>query len=127
MNQISVKQACPYCGQFIAIRVDEGMPEQEREELAKSKCGCPQAARERDIREAQDKLEQVCGTTSVENGFDYPLDDATMEICGRMIGYLVDEEVGEVQIRCVRGDRVKLKSDGKIVRIERKCQKQMKL
>lgn len=32
---IRVEQACPFCGQFIAIRVNEGMTEQEREEIAK--------------------------------------------------------------------------------------------
>lgn len=125
--KLSIEQACPFCGQFIAIGIDEDTPEEERAERAKAKCGCPQAARERDIREAMDKLEQICGNDAVNNGFDYPLDDETMEICRRMIGHLIDEAVGEVQIRCVRGDRLKLKSDGKIVRITRKCQKQMML
>jgi hypothetical protein len=125
--KLSVEQACPFCGQFIAIGIDEDTPEEERAALAKAKCGCPQAARERDIQEAMDKLEQICGADAMNNGFDYPLDDETMEICRRMIGYLIDEAVGEVQLRCVRGDRLKLKSDGKIVRITRKCQKQMVL
>lgn len=125
--KLSIEQACPFCGQFIAIGVDEDTPEEECAALAKAKCGCPQAARERDIKEAVDKLEQTCGADAVNNGFDYPLDEDTMDICRRMIEYLIDEAVGEVQLRCVRGDRLKLKSDGKIVRITRKCQKQMVL
>ncbi len=123
--KISTEQACPFCGQFIAIGIDEDTPQSERENLAKAKCGCPQAARERDVREALDKLEQICGTDAVDNGFDYPLDDDTMQICRRIIEWIIDEQVGEVQLRCLRGDRLKLKGDGRIVKITRKCQKQM--
>lgn len=37
--KISVDQACPFCGQFIAIKIDEGMMEQEREEIARKNAG----------------------------------------------------------------------------------------
>ena len=37
--KISVDQACPFCGQFIAIKIDEGMMEQEREEIARKNVG----------------------------------------------------------------------------------------
>ena len=125
--KLSTEQACPFCGQFVAIRIDEDTTPEERAAMAKEKCGCPQAARERDMKEALDKLEQICGSDAVNNGFDYPLDDDTMQMCRRIIGWIIDEQVGEVQLKCVRGDRLKLKGDGRIVRITRKCQKQMML
>ena len=30
MERLKVEQSCPFCGQFIAIAVDEGTPERER-------------------------------------------------------------------------------------------------
>lgn len=125
--KISIDQACPYCGQLIAVGIDEDMPQAERENLAKAKCSCPQAARERDIAEALDKLEQICGGDSLQNGFEYMLDDDTMQMCRSVIEWIIDEKVGEVQMRCLRGDRLKLKGDGRIVKIQRRCQKQMQL
>lgn len=37
--KVSVDQACPFCGQFIAIKIDEDMMEQEREEIARKNAG----------------------------------------------------------------------------------------
>ena len=106
MNRVTVEQACPYCGQFIAISVDEYTPEPEREVIAKQKCGCPQATRARGIQEALDKLEQVCGLTSKDNGFDQALDDESMDICRRTVEWVYDQTIMEATMRTRQGDKV---------------------
>lgn len=125
---ISVEQACPFCGQFIAIRVNEGMTEQEREEIAKKKCGCPQASRARGIQEALDKLEQVCGETSRDNGFDSAVDDEVMDICRENVERVYDLLITEATIRTRQGDKIAIRYGGKEeVKIKRTCQKQLQL
>lgn len=126
--KISVDQACPFCGQFIAIKIDEGMMEQEREEIARKKCGCPQAVRARGIAEALDKLEQVCGVTSLDNGFDNAVDDKAMDICRRSVEWVYDLEIAEATIRTRQGDKIVIRCSAKDdVKIKRTCQKQMQL
>lgn len=127
-NWISVEQACPFCGQFIAIRIDEGMPGEEREALAKAKCGCEQAVRARGIRDALDKLEQVCGVTSLDNGFDEAVDDDAMDICRRTVEWVYDLTITEATIRTRQGDRIVIRRGGKDdVKLKRTCQKQLQL
>ena len=128
MNRATVEQACPYCGQFIAISVDEYTPEHERAAIAKKKCGCPQATRERGIQEALDKLEQVCGETSRSNGFDEVLDDEAMDICKKTVAWVYDLAIAEATIRTRQGDKVVIRCSAKDdVKIKRTCQKQLQL
>ena len=128
MKRIGIEQACPYCGQFIAIHVLDGMTEQEREDLAKQRCGCPKATRERGIREALDKLEQVCGETSRSNGFDGALDDEAMDICRKTVKWIYDLAITEATIRTRQGDKVVIRCSAKDdVKIKRTCQKQLQL
>ena len=125
---IGIDQACPYCGQFIAIKIGENMTEQEREEIAGKKCGCPQAARARGIAEALDKLEQVCGETSLNNGFDSAVDDEVMDICRKNVEWVYDLAIAEATIRTRQGDRIVIRCSAKDdVKIKRTCQKQMQL
>lgn len=125
---LRTEQACPFCGQFIAIGVDEEMPGEEREALAKAKCGCEQAVRARGIRDALDKLEQVCGVTSLDNGFDSAVDDEVMEICRRTVEWVYDLTITEATIRTRQGDRIVIRCSGKDdVKIKRTCQKQLQL
>ena len=125
--QLRVDHACPFCGQFAAISIDEGMTEAEKDALAKAKCGCPDAARERDIKEALEKLEQTCGGDSLQNGFGYPLRGEVMSLSSRIIEALVDAEVAEVQIRTMQGDVLKMKGSSKSVKIMRRCKKELVL
>lgn len=128
MTYIDTEQACPFCGQFMVIRVDEGTPEHERQEIAKKKCGCPQATRARGIREAMDKLEQVCGQTSLDNGFDSAVDDEVMEICKKHVEWVYDLMIGEAQIRTRQGDKIMIRCSAKDdVKIKRECRKQLQL
>lgn len=127
MMKISVEQACPFCGQFIAIGIDEDALPEERAALAKAKCGCPQAVRERDIREALDKLEQVCGGSSVDNGFDIPVDGDALGVCRKAVEWVYDALIWDMTVRSMQGDKIVIKSDGKDVKIKRTCQKQMQL
>lgn len=122
-----VEQACPHCGQFIAVEIAEGTPEWEREKLAEGRCNCPAAQRVREIAEAMGKLEQVCGTISTERGFDGPLDSETMDVCRRAVEWAVDGMIREVQIKCLSGDVVTISEMGSPVKIKRKCQKQVTL
>ena len=122
-----VEQACPYCGQMIAVDISEGMTEQERSDLAGKKCSCPEAARERCISEAMDKLMQLGGPDSRENGFDEPLTSDVMDACRKAAEWIVDGTCREVQLRCARGDLMRLSGAGTRVKIRRKCQKQMEL
>ena len=125
---LRVEQACPFCGQLIAIGIDEGTPEEEREALAKAKCGCEQAVRARGIRDALDKLEQVCGVASLDNGFDEVVDDGAMDICRRTVEWVYDVLIGEATIRTRQGDRIVIRCGGKDdVKIKRTCQKQLQL
>lgn len=125
--KISIDQACPFCGQFVAIHIDEATPPEERVQLAKGRCGCPQAVRERDIREAMDKLEQVCGITSLDNGFDHAVDDEAMEVCRRNVTWIYDAVIYEATIRSMQGDKIVIRGNGKGVKIKRTCQKQLQL
>lgn len=128
MERLRIEQACPFCGQFIAISVDEYTPEEERREIAKKKCGCPQAVRERGIAEALDKLEQVCGETSLSNGFDAALDDEAMDICRKTVAWVYDMAITEATIRTRQGDKVVIRCTAKDdVKIKRTCQKQLQL
>lgn len=128
MKKISIEQACPFCGQFIAISIDEDTPLIDRENRAKAKCGCPQAVRERGIREALDKLEQVCGETSRDNGFDEALDDEAMGICRKTVEWVYDLAIAEATIRTRQGDKVVIRCSAKDdVKIKRTCQKQLQL
>lgn len=124
---LSIEQACPYCGQFVAISTHENSPPWEREELAKERCGCERAQRDRDVKTALDKLRQIAGADSVENGFDAPLDDDALRICEEAVGWIIDMKVAEVQLSC-SGGKMKLAYGGSgRVKISRKCQKQMAL
>lgn len=124
---IEIEHACPFCGQFVMIRIDEAMPMGDRDERAKGRCGCTQAVRERDLKEAMDKLEQVCGVTSVDNGFDIPVMEETMNICKGAVAWIYDGMAREMMIRSMQGDKIMIRSDGKNVKIKRTCQKQMQL
>lgn len=123
----SIDQACPFCGQFVAIHIDEATPPEERAQLAKGRCGCPQAVRERDLREAMDKLEQVCGLTSLDNGFDKAIDDEAMLVCRKTVEWIYDAAIRDATIRSMAGDKIVIKSSGKDMKIKRTCQKQMQL
>lgn len=127
VGRAMTEQACPYCGQFVAIHIDEDTLPEEREALAKAKCGCPQAVRERDLKEAFDKLEAVCGREAMDNGFEYPLDDDALEVCRRAIEWIYDALIRDMTVRSMQGDRIVVKSDGRDVKIKRTCQKQMQL
>ena len=102
-------------------------PRVEKDALAKAKCGGPDAARERDIKKALEKLEQTCGGDSLQNGFEYPVREEVMGLCTRIIEALVDAEVAEVQIRTMSGDVLKLKGSSKSVKIMRRCKKELVL
>lgn len=128
MMKLSVEHACPFCGQFVAIRIDEDTPLIERENMAKAKCGCPSAARARGIQEALDKLEQVCGEASRDNGFDEALDDEAMDICRKTVEWVYDLAIAEATIRTRKGDKVVIRCSAKDdVKIRRTCQKQLQL
>ena len=127
MKMIDIEHACPFCGQMVMIRIDEDMPEIEQDEKAKMRCGCAQAVRERDLREANDKLEQVCGQTSVDNGFDMPVEGEAMDICRRAIEWIYDNLIRDITVRSMQGDKIVIKADGATVKIKRTCQKQMQL
>lgn len=128
MERLKIEQSCPFCGQFIAITVDEYTPERERQEIAKKKCGCPQAVRARGIQEALDKLEQVCGETSLNNGFDGAVDDEVMEICRKHVEWVYDLMIAEATIRTRQGDKIMIRCSAKDdVKIKRTCQKQLQL
>ena len=125
--KISIDQACPFCGQFVAIHIDDDTPMQDREAMAKAKCGCPQAVRERDIREAMDKMEQVCGITSLDNGFDEAVDDETMEVCRKVVAWVYDMAIREATIQSLHGDKIVIKNGHKCVKIKRTCRKELAL
>lgn len=127
MKTLEIEHPCPYCGQMTLIRVDEGTPEAERDERVKMRCGCAKAVRERDLREANDKLEQVCGQTSVDNGFDMPVESEAMDICRRAVEWIYDGLIRDITVRSMQGDKIVIKSDGSNVKIKRTCQKQMQL
>lgn len=96
--------------------------------MARKKCGCPQATRERGIQEALDKLEQVCGETSRSNGFDEVLDDEAMDICRKTVAWVYDLAITEATIRTRQGDKVVIRCSAKDdVKIKRTCQKQLQL
>ena len=125
---LNVEHACPYCGQFIAICIDGGWTEQEKDGQAKQKCGCPEAVRDRNIAEAMDKLRQIGGTDSLENGFDEPLSDEAMEVCRNAVGWIIDAKAMGVEVQCRSGDKMKITYAGSgRVKISRKCSKQMSL
>lgn len=124
---LSIEQACPFCGQFIAIRVNEDTPQEEREAMARMKCGCPSAQRARDIQEAMDKLDQVCGATSVDNGFDRAIDDDAMGICKKSIEWIYDKLIRDVVISTLQGDKIAIRADGAVAKVKRTCRKQMQL
>lgn len=124
---LSIEQACPYCGQFVAINAMPETPPSERESIAALKCSCEKAARQREITDACDKLEQTCGASSVENGFDFPIEEVAFEACRRCVEWLVDSVMAEIQVKCYRGDTVKMKLKNGNVMISRKSQKQMSL
>lgn len=127
LKTFETEHACPFCGQMVMIRTDEEMTEYERDRRAKARCGCSQACRERDLAEAMDKLEQVCGVTSTDNGFDMAVGDAAMEVCRKMVERVYDNEIREVTVRSLFGDKILIRADGSDVKIKRTCQKQMML
>lgn len=124
---LNIEHACPYCGQFVAINIMPETPPSEREKMAAQKCSCEKAARAREIADACDKLEQICGASSVENGFDFPIEEVAFEACRRGVEWLVDSVMAEIQVKCYRGDTVKMKLKNGNVMISRKSQKQMSL
>ena len=124
---MTIEQACPYCGQFIAIEAAEGTPEEECEELAKGRRACPAAERERDIKDALCKLEQCCGDASTDRGFAAPLNSEIMHIFRRMVEWAVDMAFQEAQVKCLSGDTVTITSKAKGVKIKRKGQIQVQL
>ena len=109
------------------MRVDDDTTPEERVSMAKERCGCPQATRERDIREAMDKLEQVCGMTSLDNGFDHAVNDGAMDVCRKAVVWICDMVIRDATIRGMQGDRIMIRGDGKGVKIKRTCQRQLQL
>ena len=72
MSDIITSSACPYCGQYVALKspVDT---EEEATRLAADSRSCPEARRERDtvqrIESAHDRINQLFGENSEEYGF----------------------------------------------------------
>lgn len=83
--------------------------------------------RERDIREAMDKLEQVCGITSLDNGFDHAVDDEAMAVCRKNVEWIYDSVIYEATIRSMQGDKIMIRGSGKSVKIKRTCRKELAL
>ena len=124
---VCINHACPFCGQLIGIWVDETMDVHDRDAMAKKKCGCPEAMRERDIADAMEKLEQVCGKASTENGFDTQLDNGAMQICKRTIEWVYDKIIRDAVIRSIAGDKIVIRADGTCIKIKRTSQKQLSM
>lgn len=122
---INVEAACPICGQFTVITCAEGTPEDERQQMALGRCGCPGAERRRKIRYGQDVLEQVCGADSVQNGFEYAVADDVMAAARTAIEWVIDDRVRFVQIKAPTGDVISIKMTLEKIKVGRTCKKQL--
>lgn len=119
--------ACPHCGQMITVYGDEALTPQEWAEAAGRKCMCGGAKRARMIRESFDRIEQVCGAASVDNGFERPLPDSTMSELRRLAEAIVDGRIRKAVLQIAGGNSVQLSDGIGAVKVKRTCKRQMEM
>ena len=119
--------ACPHCGQMIAVVGDGMMAPEEQREAAGRKCMCDGAKRARMIRESLDRIEQVCGETSTNNGFEHALPDSTMTELHRLVEAIVDGRVRKAVLQIAGGNSVQLSDGIGAVKVKRTCKRQLEM
>lgn len=119
--------ACPHCGQMISVYGDEALTPQEWAEAAGRKCMCDGAKRARSIRESLDRIEQVCGEASVDNGFEHALPDSTMAELHRLVEAIVDGRIRKAVLQIAGGNSVQLSDGVGAVKVKRTCKRQMEM
>ena len=118
---------CPYCGQMVAVYGDGAMEQEELREVAGAKCMCEGAKRARQIRESYDRIEQVCGQSSVDNGFERALPDEAIAALRRLAEDIIDDRVRRAVLQIPGGNEVRLTDAIGSVKVKRTCKRQMEM
>ena len=118
---------CPFCGQMIAVTGDGMMAPEEQREAAGRKCMCSGAKRARSVRESFDRIEQVCGASSVDNGFECALPDAAIATLRRLAEDIIDDRVRRAVLQVAGRNEVRLSDAVGAVKVKRTCKRQMEM
>lgn len=118
---------CKFCGQMVAITASEQLDDLTQREWATEKCHCDMAEEERVARDAIERLHQIGGAGSVENGFDYAFPGETMEMLENAVRWCAAHKARKVEIIVPWGDVVKLTAEPKRVKVSRTHKKQVSL
>ena len=122
---VEKRGACSYCGKQKFINVDPDVPEDEISVLVTQTCDCEAAVAARGMKLTEDAIKSLLGKESMKRGFDYEVDEDTVEaiktICCRILDGLMDK----VTLVEPNGDTIKLVRNGNAVKIQRTCKKQV--
>lgn len=122
-----ISGACPYCGQMKMLDVPEGMTEQEQRDLIVSRCDCEQASRETALSDAEQRMEELFGETSVEKGFSGPIERPTRDRLNKLCRWVYDLDFGKTAMVLPGGDRATVERKGNRLAVtrERKVKREL--
>ena len=116
---------CPSCGQIGRYSIPEQWSEQEQLQFALEHCGCTAGRsaklKREQIDDAQFNLEQLCGETASEKGFE-PLNNAdTFRLLLEAIELVANREILSLSVKISGGGKVNIKLGTKgQIKVERK-------